>query len=103
MKDIEELIGQESFFPVMLSPAMIRGIIDYCQLECEQLKALIQARVFDSHISAEVLVQNFKRFCDLELICLKALAEFDIVDLADNAEQQKDVQLRIHSLFKDGA
>ncbi len=102
MKDIEDLISEESFFPVMMSSDMIRIVIDHCQMECEQLKALIQARVFDSHISAEVLVQNFRRLCNLEIACLKALAEFDIVDLAQNAELQKDAQMRLHSLFKDG-
>jgi hypothetical protein len=99
MKEIEDLLTEESFFPVMLSPYMIRIIIDHCQMESEQLKAIIRAGVFPSNISGTVLVQNFHRLCELEIICLKALAEFDNVDLDHNAEMQRDVRERIANLF----
>jgi hypothetical protein len=100
MKEIEELIAEESFFPVMMSADMIRTIIDLCKMESEQVKAVIRAGVFATSISATVLTQDFYRLCKIELICLKALAEFDNVDLDYNANQQRIVQERMESLFK---
>jgi hypothetical protein len=98
MDNLGDLFERPEGFPVFMDSAMACAVIDHCQAESERLAVLIQANIF-SHISTEVLVQNFMLCCRLELFCLRAMAQHDLVDLEENERAQNDVKSRMRRVF----
>lgn len=98
MDNLSDLFERPDGFPVFMDRMMALVVIDHCQAESERLAALIQSKVY-SHISAEVLVQNFMLCCRLELSCLRAMAQHDVVNLEDNERAQNDVKSRMRRVF----